>query len=87
MSPFNSSAHVSSIMSFYKKNSGEASGALKWLTALADKHKVRMELSVKPIKNAGAEKGKNLTKAQLFAWYGRNGFKKTGQDDMERLPR
>lgn len=79
-------AHISSIMSFVKKNDGQASAALKWLTDLADKYEVTMHLGVKPIPNAGALEGKNLTKAQLTKWYAKNGFVKTRGDDMERAP-
>lgn len=88
VSPFAGRIHLSSIMSFMKKNAGDASAALKWLCALADKHQVTLELMVKPIKNAGAREGKNLNKAQLTAWYKRNGFVKgNGFDHMERPPK
>lgn len=78
--------HISSIMSFDEKNVGNASKALKWLTDLADKHQVKMDLSVQPIKNAGAREGKNLNKSQLKSWYKRNGFKPVGGDHMMREP-
>lgn len=77
-------AHLKSIMSFEEKGAGEASKALKFLTDLADKHKVPLTLDVEPIKNAGAE-GKNLTRAQLTAWYKRHGF--VGSGEMIRMPK
>jgi allophanate hydrolase subunit 2 len=80
--------HIGSIMSFEKKNAGNASKALKWLCDLADKHKVLLTLSVKPLKNAGAKEGKNLSKNDLIAWYARNGFVRKGKTDhMSREPR
>lgn len=82
---WNNAIHLSAIMSFLSKGDGEASKALKWFTDLADKHQVPIELTVKPIKNAGAE-GKNLTKTQLTAWYTRHGFKKTRGEGMRREP-
>lgn len=87
MSKFGGKAHMSSIMSFEKKNAGQASAALKWLCELADKHNVTMDLIVSPIKNAGAVEGKSLTKSQLTAWYAKNGFVKTRNDTMERTPK
>jgi hypothetical protein len=72
------------ITSYEKKNAGQASSALKWVTALADKHKVTMKLDVKPIPNAGAREGKNLNKKQLHDWYARSGFK--GGEYMTRTP-
>ena len=86
LSAFAGHAHLSSIISFMHKNVGEASRALKWLCALANKHGVTIDLDVKPLKNAGAAQGKNLNKAQLIAWYKRNGFVSKGGDSMERLP-
>jgi hypothetical protein len=86
VSIFDGKIHLSSIMSFVQKNAGEASKTLKFLTDLADKHQVIMDLAVSPIKNAGAREGKSLTKAQLTAWYGRYGFKKARGDYMERPP-
>lgn len=77
--------HLKSIMSFEEKGAGQASKALKFLTDLADKHKVPLTLEVEPLKNAGA-KGKNLTKSQLSAWYKRNGFV-GGAHDMFRMPK
>lgn len=79
--------HISSIMSFAKKNNGDASKALKWICDLADKHGVKMDLTVAPIKNAGAEKGESLNKSQLKAWYRRNGFVPVGGDNMLREPK
>lgn len=78
--------HISNIMSFAKKNDGNASNAMKWLCQLADKHGVKMDLEVVPIKNAGAREGKSLNKAELKAWYKRNGFKPVGGDHMMREP-
>jgi hypothetical protein len=78
--------HISSIMSI-EKNQGNAREFMKWLTDLADKHQVKMDLTVKPLKNAGGREGKNLTKTQLKAWYQRNGFKKITGDIMEREPK
>ena len=78
--------HISSIMSL-EKNKGHSSEFMKWLTALADKHQVTMDLDVHPIKNAGNKDGKDLNKTQLRAWYVRNGFKKVSGDYMEREPK
>lgn len=86
-SKFNGRIHISSIMSFVQKGAGQAGEALKWMCALADKHKVVLDLTVSPIKNAGAREGKSLNKAQLTAWYKRNGFVTTRADAMERQPR
>lgn len=83
VSKFGGSITLDAIMSFLKKGEGEASKALKWVCDLADKHKVDIELIVKPIPNAGA-KGKNLTKAQLTSWYQRHGFEKSHGDYMTR---
>lgn len=79
--------YLTAIMSFAKKNDGQASQALKWFCDLADKHKVTIYLSVKPIPNAGAREGKNLTKAELVKWYSRNGFVKKNSEQMERAPK
>lgn len=77
--------HLKSIMSFEQKGAGQATEALKFLLALADKHQVPITLEVVPIKNAGAE-GKSLTKAELSAWYKRHGF--TGSSvNMVRMPK
>jgi len=78
--------HISSIMSL-EKNKGHSSEFMKWLTSLADKHQVKMDLDVQPIKNAGDKDGKNLNKSQLRAWYVRNGFKKISGDYMKREPK
>lgn len=78
--------HISSIMSFAKKNDGNASKALKWLCELADKHSVKMDLEVSPVKNAGAREGKSLNKTELKSWYKRNDFKPVGGDHMLREP-
>src|SRR5574343_468358 len=86
VSAFGDAIDLGAIMSFKQKGAGEASKALKWLTDLADKHQVPIDLAVSPIKNAGAE-GKSLNKAQLTAWYKRNGFKKAGGDYMRREPK
>lgn len=77
--------HLLSIMNFGTKGEGEASKALDWVVALADKHKVELSLEVQPLANAGS-KGKNLSKANLFKWYARRGFKKEGGDHMRRKP-
>lgn len=78
-------AHLKSIMSFEEKGAGQATEALKFLLALADKHQVPITLEVVPIKNAGAE-GKSLTKSELAAWYKRHGF--VGNSlNMVRMPK
>lgn len=79
--------HIASIISFYKKNAGEASAALKSVCDLADKHQLPMDLSVKPIKNAGSRDGKDLNATQLKAWYGRFGFKPAKYGAMVRKPK
>jgi hypothetical protein len=77
-------AHLKSIISFEEKGAGQATEALKFLLALADKHQVPITLEVVPIKNAGAE-GKSLTKTELAAWYKRHGF--VGNSlNMVRMP-
>lgn len=86
VSIWNKAIHLSAIMSFNSKGEGEASKALKWFIELADKHGVPIELDVQPIPNAGAE-GKSLTKAQLTAWYKRNGFVVTRGTKMRRDPK
>jgi hypothetical protein len=78
--------HLSSIMSLTVKNAGNASRCLSWLCAKADSHAVDIDLSVKPIKNAGAKEGHDLTKAQLKAWYKRHGFSQLKGDCMLRSP-
>jgi hypothetical protein len=83
--PYGDHVGLHFITSFMQKGAGDASKALHWLKRLADSHKVAIELSVEPVKSAGA-KGKNLSKANLKAWYARNGFKKTGGDHMRREP-
>lgn len=87
VSKWQGNIHISSIMSLEKKNSGNASECMKWLTDLADKHQVKLDLTVEPIKNAGAKEGKDLTKTQLKAWYKRHGFKVSGGDYMIREPK
>jgi hypothetical protein len=84
---FSGMIHISSIMSFIEKNAGQASACLKWICDLADKHQVKLDLTVSPIKNAGAREGKSLTKPQLTAWYTRAGFVKGRGDAMQRDPR
>lgn len=84
---FDGMIHIGSIISFDKKNSGNASKGMQWVTSLADKHKVKMDLDVQPIKNAGAREGQNLTKSQLKAWYKRLGFTSSGGDHMMRVPK
>lgn len=90
LSTFNRAIHISSIISFDKKNAGQASKALKWLCDLADKHQVKMELIAEPIKNAGSRDGVSLSKSQLKSWYERYGFKsESGEDyddEMIRFP-
>lgn len=76
--------HLSSIMSLTAKNAGNASRCLSWLCAKADKHAVDMDLTVKPIKNAGASEGRDLTKAELKSWYKRYKFKVSTGDRMFR---
>jgi hypothetical protein len=84
VSKFDRMIHISSIISFVKKNSGDASKALKWVCGLADKHGVKLSLIVHPIKNAGAKDGVDMTEAQLMAWYKREGFEvETGYSDHD----
>lgn len=87
VSKFDGAISLGSVMSFIEKNAGEASKALKWLCELADKHGVEIDLYVKPIKGAGAKAGKDLNKAQLKAWYTKNGFVSKRGDDMTRMPK
>jgi len=47
---------------------------MKMLTALADKHQVKMSLSAK----AFGDLDDRLTTSQLKSWYGRLGFKSKG---------
>jgi len=86
LSPFGRAIHISSIISFDKKNAGQASQALKWLCDLADKHQVKMELIAEPIKNAGSQNGVSLTKSQLMSWYKRYGFQ-PDEDDSDSMTR
>jgi hypothetical protein len=86
LSKFGKVIHLSFITTFTPKNSGSASKALKWLTDLADKHGVAMDLIASPVKHAGSDGGKNLSKAQLVAWYKRHGFVGTASR-MTRGPR
>ena len=81
-----SEVHLSTIMTFSDKNSGSGSKALKWICDLADKHGVKLTLSVSPIKNAGSRNGKDLNKRQLTAWYAKYGFVKQHGDEMFREP-
>ena len=66
--------HISSIISYGSKGKGEGTGVLKEIVKLAEKHHVALDLTAKPIPNAGA-KGKSLTKSQLVSWYKGAGFK------------
>ena len=84
--PFDGRIHFATIMTFTEKNKGSASNAIKWLTALADKHQVEMDLEPVPIKNAGAREGKNLNKTELTAWYKRLGFTKPEHGHLIRRP-
>lgn len=79
--------HISSIMSFEQKNAGQASAVLKKICDLADKHKMTLDLFVKPIKNAGARDGQDLNARQLKGWYARHGFKPSKRGgEMVREP-
>jgi 8-oxo-dGTP pyrophosphatase MutT (NUDIX family) len=78
--PFDGTIHVNSIRSF-EKSKGVGSEALKFLCALADKHKVKVQLVAKQYGNEG------LTTSQLVAWYSRYGFvPKRGDDLLIREP-
>ena len=59
---------LSSIKSF-SKNNGNGTAALKWITALAEKHGVCISGDISPIKEKEA-----LNKYQLKSWYSKNGF-------------
>jgi GNAT superfamily N-acetyltransferase len=70
------------------RGKGLASKALRFLTDIADKHGVPISLDVSPQGEGG------FTKAQLFRWYERHGFRrlpytmqKKLSDMMEREPR
>jgi ribosomal protein S18 acetylase RimI-like enzyme len=71
------------------RGKGLASAAMKYLTGIADKHGVKITLTVQ------REEGGGLTKTQLLKWYERHGFRRMPyamqqdklSDDMERRPK
>jgi hypothetical protein len=83
LSRFGDRVHMSSIINFNDKGKGHASKTLRDVTSLADKHGVKLHLSVKPFK-AGSM-GKDLNTKGLASWYGRHGFKGSNSD-MTRQP-
>jgi len=85
--PFDDGIHLSFITSYEKKGRGSASRALDALNALADKHQVAMNASVKAVPAAGAKNKKSLTNAQLHEWYGRHGFVKGKYGMIYRNPK
>lgn len=79
--PFDGRIHLSFIRSF-EKNTGGGRDALKFLTDLADKHGVEMDLDAKPVGDDGLKVNK------LRSWYMRNGFEpKQGREGMVRMPK
>ena len=84
--PFDGGIHLSFITSYEKKGRGSASKALGALEALADKHQVALNATVKAVPAAGAKNKKSLTNAQLHEWYGRHGFVKDKYGMIYRNP-
>ena len=66
------------------RGNGSGSRGLKFLTALADKHKIKLYCVIDPFGDKP-----RMTKPQLKAWYKRNGFVLTGdlKDEMVREPK
>ena len=60
------------------RGQGLASEALKELTAVADKHQVKITGDVDPQTDEGEKPG--LSKAKLFQWYGNHGFQRLPYD-------
>jgi hypothetical protein len=87
ISKFGDAIHISSIMTAAPKNQGHGTTALKFLTDLADKHQVKLEGTVVPIKNAGSKEGKDLTKRELLTWYKKHGFTVKHGEHITRLPK
>jgi ADP-ribose pyrophosphatase YjhB (NUDIX family) len=65
--PFDGRIHLSLIRTV-EKGAGGGTEGLKFLTALADKHGVEIDLGAKPVGKGG------LNKSQLVQWYKRHGF-------------
>jgi hypothetical protein len=63
-----------------EKGKGHGSLALRTLCMLADKHRVGIVLLPKKVGDDG------LRAAELRRWYGRHGFKATGDGRMRREP-
>src|SRR5271170_6477459 len=75
--PFSGNIHLSFIRSV-ERGEGQGSEGLKFLTGLADKHGVKIDLDAKPV-------GKGLNKGNLVSWYKRHGFNSVKGDDPSHL--
>jgi hypothetical protein len=71
--------HLATIRSDVR-GGGHASGVLRQICDMADKHGVTLDLDVKPFGRGG------LSKRDLAAWYARYGFVKGKADTMTREP-
>ena len=77
--PFDGMMHLSSIRSL-DPGTGGGSGALKFLTDLADKHGITIQADPVPYGS------KRLSAKKLEAWYKRHGFKDIGTSALTRKP-
>jgi len=76
LSPFNGAIHLSAVVSMQPR-SGQGTKALNFIKELANKHRVKIELSAKPFSN---NKEHITDLGDLVRWYVRNGFRIT--DDL-----
>ena len=86
--PFNGAVHLAAVfVAIEARRKGLGSRYLKELLEVADKHKVKVECSVKPfgLQDPLTKMGVN----QLKAWYKRHGFKPVPkrQHSLIRLPK
>ena len=69
-----------------EQGKGHASGALRELCKLADKHEVEIELCVHPLPWHSLNTKLAFNKAKLRSWYSRHNFVATSQRYMVRKP-
>ncbi len=88
VSKFDGKIHLGFIQTLYKKQ-GHANEAMKWITELADKHQVTMDLYPQPVgTDKGMTDGKRniMSRNELVRFYAKFGFVQKGAD-MVRKPR
>jgi SPP1 gp7 family putative phage head morphogenesis protein len=86
VSIFDRKIHLSSIISYGNKGSGEGTKGLNFLKGLADKHGVQIEGTAKAIPLAGARNKASLTTPQLKKWYKKHGFEIGAGDSILYTP-